>query len=118
PRGDFEIKGVAPELIEKFSKRHRQIDESTKQLLAREPEKANGNIAAIRENIAHRERPPKVRDMALPRLQSMWDGQMTAPERDSLRKLTAAQSPKIQAPATVVQKAVAWAEEHVFERRS
>src|SRR6185437_10876833 len=52
PRGDFEIKGVSQELIQKFSKRHRQIDESTKQLLAREPEKAKGNVAAIRENIA------------------------------------------------------------------
>ena len=118
PRGDFEIKGVLPELIEKFSKRHRQIDKTTKELLAREPEKANGNVAAIRENIAHRERPPKVRDMALSRLQGLWDKQMTAPERDSLRKLTVAEPPVVQAPATVAQKAVAWAEEHVFERRS
>ena len=29
PRGDFEIKGVSPELIEKFSKRHREIDRKT-----------------------------------------------------------------------------------------
>ena len=27
PRGDFEIKGITPELIDKFSKRHKQIDE-------------------------------------------------------------------------------------------
>jgi conjugative relaxase-like TrwC/TraI family protein len=117
-RGDFEIKGVSPELIAKFSKRHRQIDESAKELLAREPEKANGNIAAIRENIAHRERPPKVRDMALSRLRESWDGQMTALERESLRKLIVANHPMAQSPATVAEKAVAWAEEHVFERRS
>ena len=118
PRGDLEIKGVSPELMEKFSKRHRQIDERTRELLAREPEKANGNVAAIRENIAHRERPPKVRDMGLSRLQGLWDNQMTAGERESLRKLTVAEPPMVQAPATVAQEAVAWAEEHVFERRS
>jgi len=118
PRGDFEIKGVAPELIQKFSKRRRQIDESTKALLAREPEKANGNVAAIRENIAHRERPQKVRDMGLPRLQEMWTNQMTALERDSLRKLATAEKVITHAPDAVAEKAVMWAEEHLFERRS
>jgi conjugative relaxase-like TrwC/TraI family protein len=118
PRGDFEIKGVSPELIEKFSKRHKQIDEATRQLLEREPDKANGNVAAIRENIAHRERPPKVRDMALSRLQGLWDNQMTAGERESLRNLTVSEPPIVQTPANMAQKAVAWAEEHVFERRS
>jgi conjugative relaxase-like TrwC/TraI family protein len=118
PRGDFEIKGVAPELIEKFSKRHRQIDEKTKELLAREPEKAKGNVAAIRENIAHRERPPKVRDMALSRLQELWDKQMTAGERESLRNLAVSEPPIVQAPAGGAERAVGWAEEHLFERRS
>src|SRR5438309_987524 len=80
PRGDFEIQGKSQALIEKFSKRHREIDQKTKELLAKEPEKAKENIAAIRENIAHRERPPKVRDLALSRLQGSWDNQLTAPE--------------------------------------
>src|SRR6266516_4866807 len=65
PRGDFEIQGISPALIEKFSKRHRDIDQKTRELLAKELEKANENIAAIRENIAHRARPPKVRDLGL-----------------------------------------------------
>jgi conjugative relaxase-like TrwC/TraI family protein len=118
PRGDFEIRGVSPELIERFSKRHKQIDEKTRELLAREPEKANGNIAAIRENIAHKERPPKVRDMALSRLQAMWNGQMTTAERNALHNLTVAERQIVQAPATIAEKAITWAEEHVFERRS
>jgi conjugative relaxase-like TrwC/TraI family protein len=118
PRGDFEIKGIAPELIDKFSKRHKQIDEKTRELLAREPDKASGNLAAIRENIAHKERPPKVRDMALSRLQTMWNDQMTARERVSLRTLNTAETPKIQAPAVTAKEAVSWAEEHLFERRS
>ena len=44
PRGDFEIKGVAPALIERFSKRHREIDQQTRELLAREPEKAEATL--------------------------------------------------------------------------
>src|SRR6266542_5715274 len=118
PRGDFEIQGISPALIEKFSKRHREIDQKTKELLVKEPEKAKENIAAIRENIAHRERPPKVRDLALSRLQGLWDKQLTAPERDSLRKLRVHEPPIIYTPAAVVEKAVTWAEEHLFERRS
>ena len=39
-RGDFEIKGVSPELVKKFSKRHDEIDQKTRELLDREPEKA------------------------------------------------------------------------------
>jgi conjugative relaxase-like TrwC/TraI family protein len=118
PRGDFEIKGVRPELIEKFSKRHRQIDEKTREVLAREPEKAGGNIAAIRENIAHRKRPPKVRDMGLAKLQRQWDGQMTAADRESLNQLATGQPPVIKPVAGMAEKAVIWAEEHLFERRS
>ena len=40
PRGDFEIAGVGKELIDRFSKRHREIDEKTRELLEREPDKA------------------------------------------------------------------------------
>jgi conjugative relaxase-like TrwC/TraI family protein len=118
PRGDFEIKGVAPELIDKFSKRHKQIDDATRELLAKEPDKANGNIAAIRENIAHRERPPKVRDMGLEKLQRLWDGQMTAAEKNSIRNL-AVNPPRISTtPTNLAETSVTWAEEHLFERRS
>src|SRR5665213_3036307 len=53
PRGDFEIIGVGKELIDRFSKRHREIDEKTKEFLEREPDKANQNIKVIRANIAH-----------------------------------------------------------------
>ncbi len=118
PRGDFEIRGIAPELIDKFSKRHKQIDEATRELLAREPEKANGNIAAIRENIAHKERPQKVRDMGLEKLQPLWDGQITAAEKASLQNLAANQSRVSTAGENVAEQSVAWAEQHLFERRS
>jgi hypothetical protein len=64
-----------------FSKRHDEIDQKTRELLEREPEKAEGNLAAIRENIAHKERARKIRDIGLEKLQAIWDGQMTSPEK-------------------------------------
>ena len=118
PRGDFEIKGISPQLIEKFSKRHKQIDDATREILEREPDKATGNVAAIRENIAHRERPPKVRDMGLEQLQRLWVSQMTAAEKTSLRNLTANPSRVANTPANLPEQSVVWAEEHLFERRS
>jgi conjugative relaxase-like TrwC/TraI family protein len=117
-RGDFQIKGISAELNDKFSKRHKQIDAKTRELLAREPEKANGNIAAIRENIAHKERPQKVRDMSLEQLQQLWDGQITASEKTSLQNLAANPPRMAVAPANLVEKSITWAEEHLFERRS
>jgi len=44
PRGDFDIEGISPELVKRFSKRHEEIDQKTKKLLEREPDKASQNI--------------------------------------------------------------------------
>ena len=118
PRGDFEIKGVTPELIDKFSKRHREIDRKTKELLARQPEKAGDNLAAIRENIAHKDRPRKIRDIGLQKLQTLWDGQMTAGEKAALNGLTVKASPVPVSGENICEQAVTWAEQHLFERRS
>ncbi len=49
-RYNFEIKGVPVSVIERFSKRHRQIDEETALLIARDGE--SGNVAELREHIA------------------------------------------------------------------
>jgi hypothetical protein len=49
--------------------------EKTRQFLERQPEKANGNIAAIREHIAHQDRPRKIKGITLAELQTSWDGQ-------------------------------------------
>jgi len=63
PRGDFEIKGVASELIDKFSKRHGEIDRQTKECWRANPKRRATTLPAIRENIAHKERPRKIRDI-------------------------------------------------------
>jgi hypothetical protein len=119
PRGDFEIKGVAPALIDKFSKRHQEIDLKTRELLEREPEKANRNIAAIREHIAHKERARKIHNINLSELQVAWDGQLAPAEKTSLRHLTTI-GPTVSAASseTLAEQAVSWAEEHLLERRS
>lgn len=118
PRGDFEIKGISSALIEKFSKRRQEIDQKTRELLERQPEKANGNLVAIRDHIAHKERARKIRDIGLSELRASWDRQLTAEERTSLRHLTFGPTPTPTSSETLAQQAVTWAEEHVFARHS
>ncbi|HTS17181.1 MAG TPA: MobF family relaxase [Verrucomicrobiae bacterium] len=117
-RGDFEIEGVSPSLIEKFSKRHQEIDQKTRELLEREPEKATGNIAAIRDRIAHKERARKIKGITLGELRSSWDRQLTDAEKTSLGRLTKEQPSIAASSEALAEQAVAWAEEHLFERRS
>jgi len=118
PRGDFDIGGISRSLIEKFSKRHQEIDQKTRELLEREPEKATGNIAAIREHIAHKERARKIRNISLPELQAAWNAQLTPKEKASLRHLTTGQPAPAVSGETLAKQAVSWAEEHLLERRS
>ena len=117
PRGDFEIEGVSSELIERFSKRHREIDEKTKELLEREPDKANQNIKVIRANIAHKERARKIKDVGFAKLQSIWNKQLSWGEWWQVSRLKKGQSPEIM-PRMTAADAIEWAENHLFERRS
>jgi len=117
PRGDFEIEGVSQELIDRFSKRHREIDEKTKELLEREPDKANQNIKVIRANIAHKERARKIKDVGIAKLQSIWNKQLSWSEWWQVNRLAKGQSPEI-APKMSAAEAIEWAENHLFERRS
>jgi conjugative relaxase-like TrwC/TraI family protein len=117
PRGDFEIAGVSQELINRFSKRHREIDEKTREFLEREPDKANQNIKVIRANIAHKERARKIKDVGIVKLQSGWNKQLTWKEWWQIHHLDKHRSPANSEKITAVQ-AVSWAEQHLFERRS
>ena len=117
PRGDFEIAGVSKELIDRFSKRHREIDEKTKEFLEREPDKANQNIKVIRANIAHKERARKIKDVGIVKLQSIWGKQLSWKERWQISRLDKRHSPETSEKITAEQ-AVSWAEKHLFERRS
>jgi hypothetical protein len=117
PRGDFEIMGVSKELIDRFSKRHRQIDEKTRELLEREPDKANQNIKVIRANLAHRERARKIKDVGIVKLQSIWNQQLSWKERWQMNLLKKRLLPKVISPISPLD-AIQWAEQHLFERRS
>ena len=108
-RGDFEIAGVSKELIDRFSKRHREIDEKTKELLEREPDKTNQNIKVIRANIAHKERARKIKDVGIVKLQSIWNQQLSWKERWQISRLDKQRSPEISQKMTAEQ-AVNWAE--------
>ena len=117
PRGDFEIEGVSKELIDRFSKRHREIDEKTRELLEREPDKANQNIKVIRANIAHKERARKIKDVGIVKLQSIWNKQLSWKEWWQINRLDKQHSPDTPRKITASQ-AISWAENHLFERRS
>jgi len=71
-RGDFEIAEVSRELCERFSKRHREIEEKTRAFLASHPDKQTGNENAIREHIAHKDRARKVADVGSEQLRRFW----------------------------------------------
>jgi conjugative relaxase-like TrwC/TraI family protein len=114
-RGDFEITEIAPEICERFSKRHREIDEKTRALLNAHPEKQGGNEKAIREHIAHKERARKKHDADSRKLRSLWRDQLAIEELDSLRPKSEVREGSRGLSAG---EAVTWAEQHLFERRS
>jgi conjugative relaxase-like TrwC/TraI family protein len=117
-RGDFEVKGISPELIRRFSKRHNEIDEQTQELLEGAPAKRSGNVKDIRENLARKNRARKIKEIGRNRLIALWNGQVSSEERATLSNLKGRmerESPKVQMAANA---AVTWAEQHLFDRRS
>ena len=110
----FEIKGVPQSVIARFSKRHHQIEEETRERLAR-GEKI-GNINNLRERVAHGNRRRKLKGSTADRLRSAWKDQVQPDELAALRALRAA-TPRPAEKANLAE-IVAWADEHLFERRA
>ena len=118
-RGDFVVSGIPPQLRETFSKRHLEIDEGTRALLAREPHKSSGNVAQMREHIAHNERARKVRDIGAERLKELWSDQMPMSQTHAVQRLVASAQGALRLSKQMkAGEALAWAEEHVFDRKS
>jgi conjugative relaxase-like TrwC/TraI family protein len=115
-RGDFEIAEISRELCERFSKRHREIDEKTRVFLASHPDKQAGNEAAIREHIAHKDRARKTSDIGSERLRQLWFGQLSVEKADSLGQ-PGHKDRQVEQHVSAGE-AVTWAENHLFERRS
>ena len=118
-RGDFLVCGVSTELRERFSKRHLEIDEKTRALLAREPHKSTGNVAEIREHIAHHERSRKIRDVGAGQLKELWNGQLAVGDGRALQRIVAtAQGEPRPLKQISADESLKWAEEHLFDRKS
>jgi len=115
-RGDFKIAEVSRELCERFSKRHREIDEKTRAFFASHPDKQTGNENAIREHIAHKDRARKMSNVGSEQLRRFWAEQLSPDESSSL--YPAQQRNASPEPFTSAAEAVTWAESHLFERRS
>ena len=117
-RGDFEVEGVTYDLCTRFSKRHAQIDQSLAVMLQKRPELIGSNLKDLRERLAEAERARKQQTLSRPELQTLWDGQITAFEREQLRKLTI--SPDSNRPRSVITltEGIRWSEDHLFDRNS
>ncbi len=113
-RGDFRIIGISQELCDRFSKRHREIDEQTRDFLARKPEKAEGNLNDIRDFLAHTLRSRKIRQLGPERLIGLWKKQLFAEEEATLQAPTSSRQPI----SITSYEAISWAEDHLFDRRS
>lgn len=116
-RGDFEIEGISPELCERFSKRHVEIDEAIKKLLAAKPEYTGGDLMAMRRLIATAERARKQKELSQDEKQTLWAAQLNQDERAALQRLTT-QPTSDKANRTNLAESVQWAEDHLFDRSS
>jgi conjugative relaxase-like TrwC/TraI family protein len=111
---DFEIKGVPRSVITRFSKRHQQIDAETQKRIEREG--LRGDVKALRRQMAENKRQRKIKDSTADRLRPYWGKQLSADEAGTLAAIKPAVA--ISRQPTDVAAVVAWADEHLFERRS
>lgn len=116
PNGrSFEIEGISPALIARFSKRRRQIDEETAKRIAAEG--PGVNLPEMRSRVAHERRRRKIKEATAERLRSSWFGQLDAGEQaalDALRQV----SPPGEREKADLPALLAWGERHVFDRKS
>lgn len=113
PRG-FEIKGIPRSVIARFSKRNQQINEETgQQLKIGSP---GVDIGELRKRIAYGNRPRKLRNATAEQLRSSWRKQLAPEEIKALAALRDLRPMTVK--AVEVAAIVAWADEHLFERRS
>jgi conjugative relaxase-like TrwC/TraI family protein len=110
---NFEIKNVPASVIARFSKRHAQIDTEARRQAA---EGYGGDMGALRTRVAHEHRRRKIKNSTADELRSHWGKELSIGEQKALATLCVASAGHAQ-PADV-RGIVAWADEHLFERRS
>jgi conjugative relaxase-like TrwC/TraI family protein len=109
---DFEITGMKETLIEKFSKRRKEIEQTAKELAAL-PENAGIPLAALRNRVAHEQRRRKIKDADPETLKRRWFAEMSPVERGAL---AACKKGSVEREVMTPGQIVAWAKSYVFER--
>ncbi len=111
---NFEIRGVPKTVIDRFSKRHRQIDEETRRRIEKDGEPSN--VARLRERVAQEKRRRKQKDSTAGRLRASWGEELSPDERATLARV------RVRPPGYPVKadvpEIVTWADQHLFERRA
>jgi conjugative relaxase-like TrwC/TraI family protein len=116
----FEIEGVSPTIIERFSKRRRSILEAEAKLSAELGQSLSNNARAT---LAHSSRQRKDSSLSAAEVQAHQRAQLSAEEFATLRRLLAGSPPTVTpapaaAPVVSAAEAIDYAREHLFERRS
>ena len=111
---DFEIRHVPKTVIDRFSKRHRQIDDEARKEIERDG--LYSSAKALRRQIAESRRKRKMKNSTAEQLRPSWRRQMSPEELAALTKLHPTEPPRTR--TANVADIVAWADARLFERRS
>jgi conjugative relaxase-like TrwC/TraI family protein len=109
---NFEIRGVSPALIQRFSKRHEQIEAEAQKYLANG---YDGDLGVLRTRLAHEHRDRKIKAATAEVLREHWLKEMTEVEKE---KLALVRIGTAERQVVDVREVVAWAHDHLFERRA
>jgi ATP-dependent exoDNAse (exonuclease V) alpha subunit len=115
----FEIKGVPPELCERFAKRREEIEKKIDQFekdTGREPTRAEVNA------ITRQTRPSELKEISTAEVRKFQFGQLSAKEWSQLQKVHAEARERVKqgvaAPTGKEKAALKAAIDHLFERQS
>jgi conjugative relaxase-like TrwC/TraI family protein len=111
----FEIKGVPPSLIKKFSKRSAERDAVISRMEQRLGRKLSNNEVSV---AVHRTRSRKLKGVTTEEVRQSQLDQMTPKEIETLRQLQAAAVSPVMAPKVDEAASLDFATAHVFERAS
>ncbi len=114
----FEVAGVEPSVIERFSKRAKQRDLA----VAREEKRLNRKLTDDEvSNLVHKSRPKKLKDASEREVRGKQLDELGFFEKRALKKLVAAANGSDWKPSMLgedVKEALRYAEDHVFSRQS
>lgn len=105
---EWEIAGVPQSVIDKFSKRTRQIEDEAERRGITDPER--------KSELGAKTRARKQKELTPGELREVWDAQLTDQEREALAAVYRREI--VPGPVVTAEQAVAHAVQHCFERES